>query len=51
MVPIRGILGLYRGYMGDNGKIETTIMGDMGGCQNYGTHQGNIGVISGLYGG
>ena len=31
------MLGLYWGYMGDNGKENgTTILGYMGGCQNYG---------------
>ena len=40
MVPIRVILGLYWGYMGDNGKENGnyySILGlYLGGCQNYG---------------
>ena len=43
MVPIRVIFGLYWGYIRViwgimEKKMEITIMGDMGGCQNYGTH-------------
>ena len=37
MLPIRVILGLSWGYMGImEEKMETTIMGCMGGCHNYG---------------
>ena len=40
MVPIRVLLGLYWGYMGDNGKENGnyySILGSyLGGCQNYG---------------
>ena len=44
--------------MGDNGKengnyyiVIGYILGLYGGCQNYGTHSGNIRVILGFYGG
>ena len=40
MVPIKVLLGLCWGYMGDNEKMETTIMGYMGDCQNYGPFLG-----------
>ena len=41
MVTIRVILGLYWGYIGImEKKMETTIMGSMGGCQNSGPFLG-----------
>ena len=37
MVPIRVILGVYGVVWGImERKMETTIMGHMGGCQNHG---------------
>ena len=44
-VPIRGILGLYWGHIGImEKKMETTIMGSMGGCQNYGPFLGTLNI-------
>ena len=41
MVPIRGIFGLYWGHIGImEKKMETTIMGSMGGYQNSGPFLG-----------
>ena len=44
MVPIRVILGIYWGCMGDNGKENgnyCSILGlYLGGCQNYGPFLG-----------
>ena len=38
-------LGLYWGYMGDDGKkMETTIMGYMGGCQIMGPFLGTLNI-------
>ena len=52
MVLIRVILGLYWGYMVIweimENNMETTIMGYMGGCQNYGPFLGTtIGIQKG----
>ena len=48
MVPIRVILGLYWGYMGDNGKENGnyySILGSyLGGCQNYGPFLGTLNI-------
>ena len=43
MVRIRVILGLYWGYMGDNGKENGNYyMGYMCDCQNYGPFLGTL---------